>query len=46
MIFHGRVPGHTELTIEESGPLVPLDDIPPTVYQLEVDNAFNVKCAT
>ena len=43
MVFHGRVPGRTELVIRMSGPLVPDEEIPETVYILEVDEEFNVK---
>ncbi len=45
LIFHGRVPGRTELTIEVSGPLTPVGDVPEKVYVLEVDGDFNVRLA-
>ena len=43
MVFHGRVPGETELTIEGTSPLVPVGEAaPPTVYVLNVDDDYNV----
>ncbi len=45
LVFHGRVPGRTELTIEASGPLTPVGDVPEKVYVLEVDGDFNVRLA-
>ncbi|MBQ3270299.1 MAG: hypothetical protein IJH09_10295 [Clostridia bacterium] len=43
LVFHGRIPGRTELTIEVSGPLTPVGGLPGKVYVLEVDGDFNVK---
>ena len=45
MTFHGRIPGHTELRIEASGPLMPVPVLnePAIVYVLEVDNDYNVR---
>ena len=43
MIFHGRVPGRTEMTIEIYGPLTPVYEGPLTVYILEVDESYNVR---
>ncbi len=42
MVFHGRIPGQTELRIEEYGPLTPVEDVPQTVYVLNVDDDYNV----
>lgn len=43
MTFHGRIPGRTELRIEESGPLMPAINEPAFVYVLEVDYDYNVR---
>ena len=43
LVFHGRIPGRTELTIKVSGPLTPVGGLPEKVYVLEVDGDFNVK---
>ena len=43
MTFHGRIPGRTELRIEESGPLMPAVNEPGIVYVLEVDYDYNVR---
>ena len=43
MVFHGRVPGQTELSFEGYGPLTPIEDTPKTVWVLEVDQNYNVK---
>ncbi len=42
MVFHGRIPGQTELTIGVYGPLAPTEGALPTVYVLEVDEDYNV----
>ncbi len=43
MIFHGRIPGRTELTFQGYGPLTPMEEEPETVWVLEVDRHYNVK---
>lgn len=42
MVFHGRVPGQTEMRIRASGPLTPLSEGNETYYVLTVDDAYNV----
>ncbi len=42
MVFHGRIPGQTELAVEACGPLVPTEKLPQIVYVLEVDDDYNV----
>ena len=45
-VFHGRIPGRVQVTMQESGPLTPVpvpgQDIHPTVLILEIDGDFNV----
>ena len=46
-VFHGRVPGETDLWFEMSDPLgVPVagEELAPRVYHLTVDNDYNVTC--
>ncbi len=42
LIFHGRVPGRTEVAIEACGPLAPPENVPLAEFVLEVDEAYNV----
>ena len=45
LVFHGRVPGRTELIIEDSGLTAPADGAEgQKVYLLEVDEGYNVAC--
>ena len=45
MVFHGRIPGQTELRIEGYGPMGQAGEVPETIYILNVDNDFNVTLA-